>query len=531
MTTQGTLAWPLRRALATHADHEAVVDGPVRMTYRQWARRVHGLSGGLRALGLTAGDVVASISQNSYRHLECWVGIPLAAMVLNDLNFRLAVPELEFIVNDCGAKALVTDGTYLDVARQLRDRCPSVQHLVFAADGPAPDGLVHWDDLCAAEPLAEDHPDLAAINDSTLASISYTGGTTGLPKGVMQSHGNLLANAKHILLATPQRPDDRFIHAAPMFHAADAANNFSVTFVGGTHVIIPAFDAELFGRMVEQEKVTIALIVPTMINMLVNHPSTPQRDLSSWRLLSYGGSPMPVELLRKALEMLPCEFVQLYGMTEAAPLVTSTQPADNRRGATGEEPYARRLASCGQAVVGVEVEVRGPDGMRCAAGEPGEVHVRGPNIMLGYWNCPEETAKALLADGWYRSGDVAYADEDGYLYIVDRAKDMIISGGENIYTTEVENAVFRHPAVLEVAVFGIPDDMWGEKVHAEVVAKPGTSVTADEIIATCRELIAGYKVPRSVVVRADALPKSGAGKILKRDLRDPYWVGREKGVN
>jgi long-chain acyl-CoA synthetase len=531
MANQGTLAWPIRRALATRANAEAIVDGDVRLTYAEWSRRVRGLTGGLRDLGLRSGDVVASIGQNTFRHLECWVGIPSAGLVLNDLNYRLAVPELEFIVNDCSARAIVADRAYLEVALQLKQRCPSLAYLIYAGADAAPGGWISWDDLCAATPLDENHPELRAITADTLAAISYTGGTTGLPKGVMQSHGNLLANAKHMLLANPLLPQDRFIHAAPMFHAADAATTFALTFVGGTHVCIRGFEPELFGRVVEAEKVTVALIVPTMINMLLNHPATASLDFSAWRLLMYGASPMPVELLVRACDVLPCDIVQLYGMTEAAPLVTSMQRNDNRDGARGIEPARSRLASCGQPVVGVEVEVRRDDGSVCEPREVGEVFVRGPNIMLGYWKRPEETANALVADGWYKSGDVAWADEDGYLFVVDRAKDMIISGGENIYTTEVENAVFRHPAVLEVAVFGIPHDSYGEMVHAEVVSKPGASVTVDEIVAICREQIGGYKVPRSVVIRVEALPKSGAGKILKRSLRDPYWEGKTRGVN
>jgi long-chain acyl-CoA synthetase len=452
-------------------------------------------------------------------------------MVLNDLNYRLAVPELEFIVNDCGARAIVADGAYLEVALQLKQRCLSLEYLIYAGTEPAPAGWVHWDDLCAATPFDEHHPELRAITADTLAAISYTGGTTGRPKGVMQSHGNLLANAKHMLLANPLRPTDRFIHAAPMFHAADAATTFALTFMGGAHVCIRGYEPELFGTVMETERVTVALIVPTMINMLLNHPATSARDFSAWRLLMYGASPMPVELLVKACSLLPCDIVQLYGMTEASPLVTSMQRTDNRDGAAGIEPARSRLASCGQPVVGVQVELRHPDGSVCKPREIGEVYVRGPNIMLGYWRRPDETAQALVADGWYRSGDVAWADEEGYLFVVDRAKDMIISGGENIYTTEVENAIFHHPAVLEVAVFGIPHENFGEVVHAEVVMKPNLSATVDEIVAICRERIGGYKVPRSVVIRSDPLPKSGAGKILKRSLRDPYWQGKARRVN
>ena len=267
-----------------------------------------------------------------------------------------------------------------------------------------------------------------------------------------------------------------------------------------------------------------------MINSLVNMPGVEHRDLSSWRLLGYGASPMPAELQKRAMAVLPCGFMQLYGMTEGAPLCTICSAEIHRRGAAGEPGYVERLTSAGAAVPGVECEVRRLDGTVCEPGEAGEVYVRGPNIMLGYLKRPEETAKALI-DGWYRTGDVAYADSHGYLFIVDRAKDMIISGGENIYTTEVENALYAHPAMLEAAVLGIPDAKWGEAVHAEVVLKPGAAITGDELIAHCRALIAGYKVPRSVNVRSEPLPKSGAGKILKKDLRAPYWEGRTRSVN
>ncbi len=245
MTTQGILSWPMTRAVALRPNNEAIVDGDTRLTYAQWGRRVRGLTAGLRTLGLRTGDVIASIGQNTYRHLECWVGIPAAGMVLNDLNYRLAVPELEFIINDCGARALVADGAYLEVARQLKQRCPALEYLVHAGSEPAPEGWVSWDDLCAATPLDEDHAELRAITADTLAAISYTGGTTGLPKGVMQSHGNLLANAKHMLIANPLLPTDRFIHAAPMFHAADAATTFALTFMGGAHVCIRGYEPEL----------------------------------------------------------------------------------------------------------------------------------------------------------------------------------------------------------------------------------------------------------------------------------------------
>lgn len=529
MSAQGTLAWPLRRAMRVFGNREAIVDGTTRMTYDEWGRKTFGLGAGLRSLGLSDGDVVALSALNSWRHLTCWTGVPASGLVLNNLNYRLAPAELSFIIGDSEAKAIIVDENYVELARTLKESCPSLQHLIYASDGAVPEGFISFDDLCANEPVSDDVT--AFIGDHTLAAISYTGGTTGLPKGVMQSHSNLLSNAKHVQYAYAYTSDDVYMHAAPMFHAADASNTFSTIWVGAKHLIIPGWDAERFCVMAEHEKMTTTLLVPTMINMLVNHPGVEARDFSAWRLLAYGASPMPAELQRRAMSVLPCEFIQLYGMTEASPLLTICTAEDHRRGAAGEEGFVQRLKSAGAAAPGVEVEVRRPDGTVCAPGEPGEIYGRGPNIMLGYLKRPEETAAALVGDGWYKSGDVAYADEHGYLYIVDRAKDMIISGGENIYTTEVENAIYAFPGVLEAAVVGVPHESWGEAVHAEVVPKPGVQLNEAELIAHCRSLIAGYKVPRSISVRTEALPKSGAGKILKRELRAPFWDGKDRAVN
>ncbi len=530
MGALGTLAWPIRRAMRVRGDAEAVVDGDTRLTYTDWGRRILGLGGGLRqGLGLEAGDIVGLCCLNSWRHLTCWNAIPAAGLVINNLNYRLAPAELEFIVNDSEAVALIVDAAHVELAKALQAACPRLRHLVFADDGAAPDGFVHFDELCAHEPLPA--ATLDAFDDTALAAISYTGGTTGLPKGVMQTHANLISNAKHMQYGLGYTAEDAYIHAAPMFHAADASCTFAVTWVGARHLVVRAWDPAVFAGLVEHERATMTLLVPTMINSLVNMAGIEGRDLSSWRLLAYGASPMPAELQRRAMSVLPCGFVQAYGMTEASPLLTFCSATDHARGAAGDPAYVDRLKSAGAPVPGVETEVRREDGVTvCEVGEPGEVWARGPNIMVGYWKRPEETAKALV-DGWYRTGDVAYADAHGYLYIVDRAKDMIISGGENVYTTEVENALYAHPAVLEAAVLGIPHETWGEAVHAEVVPKPGVTVTGEELIAHCRTLIGGYKVPRSVHVRSEPLPKSGAGKILKKDLRAPFWDGRDRAVN
>jgi long-chain acyl-CoA synthetase len=516
----------LERAARLFGDREAVVDGELRWSYAELRARVAGFDAALEGLGLRQGEVVGVLGLNSAAHLVTWLAIPRGGRVLNDLNYRLAVAELEFILADSGARALIVDDAYLQTGRALAEECASVEYLVYMGAGELPAGWLAFDQLTetAGGPPATVEPD-------TLAGIFYTGGTTGLPKGAMLTHRNLNDNAKHVLITFGYTGEDSYVHAPPMFHLADGASTFALTYLGAKHVIVPAFDPKLWLQTVENEQITRSLLVPTMVNMIVNHPEVTEHDLSSLKGVWYGASPMPAELLRRAMEVLPVTWAQAYGMTEAAPLVTCLSVEDHRRGAAGEEPYVTRLRSAGVPIVGVEAEVRRPDGTPAETGEPGEIWVRGPNIMKGYWNRPDETAAALDADGWYHTGDAAYIDADGYLYIVDRVKDMIISGGENVYSTEVENAIYQHRAVLEAAVFGVPDDEWGERVHAAVVLKPDADVDEAALIEHCRPLIAGYKVPRSIDFHTDPLPKSGAGKLLKRDLRKPYWEGKERQVS
>jgi acyl-CoA synthetase (AMP-forming)/AMP-acid ligase II len=524
----GTLAWPLQRAARLRPEGEALVDGPVRRTWSEVLDRIARLGSGLGRLDIGVGERVAVLAHNSAPHLEAWLGLPAHGRVINDLNLRLAVPELAFMIDDCECVALLVDDDHLDAARGLMARCDSLRQLVYIGSAPqAPDGTIAWDELLASD--SQPFPDL---DENTLAAIVYTGGTSGKPKGVMLSHRNLLANAKQFMIAVGHQRTDRYLHAAPMFHVADTSQTYCMTWAAGTHVILPGFNAMAVAEAIENERITLSLLVPTMIGMLLDHIEGRNHDLSSLRLLMYAASPMPKETQRRAMAALPCDFTQLYGMTEAAPLVTQSTPEDHRRGFAGEEPYATRLDSAGSEVVGVQVSVRDlVTGDPVPDGEPGEIWVRGPNVMLGYWRREQETSSALTPDGWYRSGDMAIADDRGYLYIVDRAKDMIISGGENVYSTEVELAIYEYPNVAEVAVFGIPDPRWGERVHAVVVPRAAAEVDADGLVAHLRERIAGYKVPRSVEIRTEPLPKSGAGKILKRELRDPHWAGRERQVH
>ena len=523
-----SVAWPLSRAARVTPDGEAIVDGSVRRTWAEVHDRMLRVGSGLDELGIAAGERVAVLAHNSASHLEAWLGLPAHGRVINDLNLRLAAPELAFMVDDCECVALLVDDDHLEAGRELADGCDSLRQLVYiGSQRQPPRGTIAWEDVLGATPTA--FPDL---DESSLAAIVYTGGTSGRPKGVMLSHRNLLANAKQFTIACGHDRSDRYLHAAPMFHVADTSQTFAMTWAAGTHVILPGFCADAVADTIERERITLTLLVPTMIGMLIDHVEGQGRDFSTLRLLMYAASPMPKEIQRRAMALLDCDFTQMYGMTEAAPLVTQSTADDHRRGAAGEEPYTRRLGSAGAEVVGVQCEVRDPNtGEPMPPGQPGEIWVRGPNVMLGYWRREEETRAVLTPDGWYRSGDMAYSDDRGYLYIVDRIKDMIISGGENVYSTEVEYALYQFPDVAECAVFGVPDPQWGERVHAVVVPREGAGLDEHEMLAHARRMIAPFKVPRSVEIRIEPLPKSGAGKILKRELRAAYWVGHERQVH
>jgi long-chain acyl-CoA synthetase len=522
----GDLSWPLERGARQYAGKIAVRDGGRSVAYGELHRRVRALGGGLEALGSAPGDRVGYLGVNSSAHLECVLGVPAHGRVLTDLNFRLSLEELAFMVDDAEVGVLVVDQSQLEVGRRLRDRCEALDVLVLA-HGPDEADCVSYEELVAGEPLPR-----RTIAGDEPAAISFTGGTTGKPKGVVLSHRNLLANAQHNLVATGHRPDDVFLHCCPMFHAAGVANIFAAAWVGAEHVVIPRFDPAMAVAAIERHGVTHAILVPTMLGMLLDHLETSPGDLSSLRNLQYAASPISPDLQRRAVEALDCELAQFYGLTEAAPTVSHLSPEDHARGVAGEEPQRTRLASIGVPVPGVEAEVRHEDGRPAATGATGELWVRGPNVMTGYWNRPEASAEALV-DGWLRTGDVARTDDDGYLYLVDRVKDVIVTGGENVFSVEVERALQTHPAVREAAVFGVPDPRWGEAVHAVIVVDPDHEFATDvegAIVEHCRERIAGFKVPRSLELRSEPLPTSGAGKVLKAELREPHWAGRERRV-
>ncbi|HYM04429.1 MAG TPA: long-chain fatty acid--CoA ligase [Stellaceae bacterium] len=513
----------VKRNVQQNCDGNATTFGSRTQSWGQFQDRVARLAGGLKSLGVAPGDRVAILALNSDRYLEYFVAVPWAGAVLVPLNIRWSVAENVYSLNDSGAVVLLVDDAFSKMAAPILAESKSIRAVIHIGDATAPAEMIGYERLIErSAPVAD-----AGRGGEDLAGIFYTGGTTGFPKGVMLPHRGLWASAAALVGSVAIRHDSIYLHAAPMFHLADGAMTMATLLAGSSHVMIPAFNPEHVLAAIERHRVSHILLVPTMINMVVSHPKLAQSDLSSLQQLLYGASPIPEALLIQAMRAMPkCRFTQAYGQTELSPVATILTSDYH----TIEGTKAGRLKSAGRAAICNEIEIVDVNGVEVPRGTVGEVRARGPNTMLGYWNKPKETA-AALRDGWVYTGDAAYMDDEGFIYVVDRVKDMIVSGGENVYSAEVENAVTKHPAVAQCAVIGVPSDTWGEAVHAIVILKEAQRVAAEAIIAHCHTLIAGYKCPRSIEFRTEPMPLSGAGKVLKRELRKPYWEGKTRQVN
>lgn len=517
------LTQSLKRAIQINGSGLATSAAGRERSWSECGERVAKLAGALAGLGVGTGDRVAILALNSDRYLEFFYAVPWAGAVFVPVNTRLAPPEIAYWLGDSGTKVLFIDDPFLDSLAALEGQLPALETVVYLGNGATPEGMLNYEEILAAAAPADD----ALRCDDDLAGILYTGGTTGRSKGVMLSHRNLYTNTLNEVPALNFRFGVRYMQAAPLFHIAGSAMIFGVTMVGGTHFFLDRFTPEAALGMIQEHRITASLLVPTMINMMVNHPDLGSYDLSSLEDIVYGASPMPEAVILKAMQVIPhCRYTHAYGQTECAPLITTIGPEYH----VLEGPNAGRFKSAGRVVLGAEVKIVDADDRELARGEQGELCVRGPIVMLGYWNMPEATAEALKG-GWMHTGDAAFIDDEGFVYITDRVKDMIITGAENVYSIEVENAIYRHPQVLECAVIGIPHDTWGEQVHAIVRLADGASVEAEEIIEHCHGLIAGFKSPKSVDFVTEPLPLSGANKILKAELRKPFWEGKEKRVN
>jgi acyl-CoA synthetase (AMP-forming)/AMP-acid ligase II len=490
-------------------------DGDYHGTYATHGERVLRLAHALRhEVGVRPGDRVAVMSANSHQYLELYHAAFLGAAIINPLNLRLAGAELQFILADSGTEVVFVDAMFADhFARNVaeaRDRLP-LRHVALIGDADVPHDLRYDDLLAAGDPVVPGEPD-----EDDPVVLMYTGGTTGRPKGVLLDQRAEMLNLYHIAMTVGFDDSRVYLHQTPMFHAASMGANLGIPATGGQSVFVPLFEPELVMAQIEEYQVDWTVMVPSMIAMVLDHPGFRPERLASLDDLVYGASPMPAGLLDRLMSLLPSTGVwQGYGMTESSSVLTFLTDEDHRRGGP-------RLRSAGRPVVGVELSIRDADGATVQDGGDGEVCARGGNLMREYWHRPDETAEAFR-DGWYRTGDEGHLDADGYLYLVDRVKDMIVSGGENVYSIEVENAISTYPAVAQVAVIGIPHPTWGEQVHAIVVLHPDCEATEAELKEHARRTIAGYKVPKSVEFRSDPIPLSGALKPLKRELRRPYW--------
>lgn len=512
MPSNPGLTQGIRRAIQVRGEGTAIIDGDVRISWTGFADRVARLAAAFRAKGLTPGGRVVLLALNSHHSITCFFAAMHAGGVIVPLNHRLSLDELTAQTADCTPDLIVLGPDFADLAVPLATVAHSVKAVLMTAQASAEDRGELLDDLIAAhEPM----PDACRGADD-LACLFYTSGTTNAAKGVMLSHANILANTANVVAPLGLDENSVHLHHGPLFHVAAGVRLFSVTHVAGTHVFLPRFVAGELIREIDRTGITHATFVPTMLRSMLDDPAMADANLSSLKTISYGSAAMPEPLLREVMTRLPSvRFMQSYGMTELSPVATILSWEDH----LPDRWDSGVLRSAGKAAMFCDVRVVGADGAPVPNGTPGEVLVCGPNVMLGYWNRLDLSVEAMR-DGWMRTGDIGVLRDDGYLFIVDRLKDMIITGGENVYSQEVENAIAAHPAVSQVAVFGRPDDHWGEAVHATITLKPGTSATAADIIAFTRDRIAHYKCPRSLDIREEPMPLSGANKILKSKLRE-----------
>jgi len=502
----------VRRSAKLYPDKTAVIFKNSRYTYKELENRVRRVAWGLKEVGIKKGDRVGVLGRPSSQFIELYMAIPKIGGILVPLNCRLTGRELKYIINDSGIKCLISDKEFAGTIQSIQPELYSLTSFYVISDKP--DSIAPYEELISSS-YPETFP--GGIKDDDLAVLMYTSGTTGNPKGVMLTHKNLISIYISRIIDLKLDKKDIFLNCVPLYHTA-AEYALLVLYVGGTLIIHSDFDPENFLKDMEANKVTFCLGVPAMVNFLVEHmgKTGEDYDFSSVRFFLYGASPMPVALLKKAMKTFKCDFLHSYGLTEASPGVSLLMPEEHVL--EGSDSEVKRLASCGKEIFNVEVKVVNKGGVSVKPDEIGEIIVKGENVMKGYWKLPEETSRAIK-NGWLYTGDLATVDNEGYIFIVDRKKDMIISGGENIYPREVEEVLYTHPDILEAAVIGMPDKKWGETVKAFVVVKDGKQLPAKEVIDFCAKNLAGYKKPACVEF-ISVLPRNPVGKVLKKELRE-----------
>ena len=490
-------------------------------TWGELYERSSRVANALRAAGVEAQDRVAFLDKNSIEHFEVFYGCALINAVSVDVNWRLAAPEVEFIVNDASAKVFIVHKDFLPILEAIQSNLTHAKLVVVIGGGGGDIDYESW--VAAASP---DDPKVVAAEEDVAFQL-YSSGTTGRPKGVMLTNTNffsLLPAAKDMWKLSPDMVN---MVAMPLFHIGGGGWATAGQYVGCSSIIVRELDPNALIQMIGQHRITHGFVVPALLQFMLMMPAMENADFSSLRLIVYGASPISLDVLTKSVEAFKCDFMQVYGLTETTGATTMLPPSDH----DPSGPNTHRLRSCGIPTPGVQVRiVDSSTGNDMPTNEVGEIWVKAKTVMKGYWNNPKATEEAINAEGWFKTGDAGYMDADGYIYIHDRVKDMIVSGGENVYPAEVENALMSHPGIADVAVIGVPHDKWGETPKAIVVKAPGVEVTEAEIIAYAKERLAGFKCPTSVDW-IDALPRNPSGKILKKDLRAPYWEGRERQVN
>jgi len=489
----------LGRALRFYPDRTALARDGRLLTFHELHTRVEGIAGTLISHGFGVGDRLALLLPNGSDYIELIYACSMLGLIAVPLNTRLSTKEIDRVLED---------------ARPLG----IVRHSSLAVPGVR----LSWQQVVDEESfrISSDLVPKVFYDPEAVLGLIYTSGTTGQPKGVMVTHGNILADVHNFNYWMRYTEGGIYLHAAPIFHIADFPSMFAAPAFGACQITIPKFSAQAFCETVQREHVTHTVLVPTMINLLTQFPDARKYDLSSMQVLAYGGSPMAPELIRRTRELLPkVKLVQVYGLSETG-FLTGLQ----------DQEHTDKLMSCGRPCPGVDLQVTDTSGKEVEPGQAGELIARGANVMRGYWNNPDETV-AACRDGFFRTGDIGYQDAAGYFYILDRLKDMIVTGGENVYSGEVEAVISGHPAVREVAVFGVPDPQWGELVMACVVLKTGETLTGDELVAFCRRSLASYKLPRRVEFSETELPKNSTGKVLKRSLRERFWTHQQRAVS
>ncbi len=508
-----SIAGVLARATCLYPEKLALCDGDTRLTYRQLGERVNALAAAFAALGINRGERIAVLDVNSHRNLEIHYAASQTGAILVPLNIRLTSGELRHILKDAGVRVFFASGVFDRVLGDIDLSDTPVEKLVLFANSEIKTALDYESLIGAASSREPIEPDMDEI-----CHIYYTSGTTGMPKGVCLSYGNMTASMLDFVVGLSLTPRDVFLHAAPMFHLADSWAIWTTPLLGGTQVTVH-FDPEHMLQAAERSRASVVVLPPTLLGLVVDHPRFADYDLSGLRLVMFGGSPMPLGLLRRATSALSCAFVHAYGTTETSGAITLQQP----------EEVLTKAGSAGHVAAHIETRIVDANGLPLPAHQVGEVLVRGERVMSGYWNNPAASADALQ-EGWYHTGDLGYFDAEQSLYIVDRKKDMIITGAENVYSVEIEDILSTHADVLEVAVIGVPSDQWGEAVLAIVVVRPGATISEADLIGFCRGKIAGYKIPKRIEFYSTPLPRTSTGKIAKRLLRDRYWADRQQRI-